>query len=150
MSEPLNDLLIRLGACDEAKVWAATQPDLATAWRNCRRADWMLWLLDTMKYDDPQNYRLIACAFVRETPLANGQKVWDLLTDPRSRNAVEVAERFAIGNATEQDLIAASDAAWAAARAASDAWAAWAAASDVHSDIIHQFLPECPEIQEPS
>jgi len=163
MSETLNELLTRLGACEEAQEWAKTQPDLATAWKNCRRADWMLWLVDEMGHEDPKNYRLIACACVRETPLADGRRVWDLLTDPRSRNAVEVAERFAIGGATEEDRAAAwaaaGAAAWAAAGAAARAAAgaaavagagdaagdaARAAARDAQPDIIRRYLPECP------
>ena len=135
MTESLNDLLVRLDACEEAREWAKTQPDLATAWKNCRRADWMLWLLDELGHEDPKNYHLIACACVRETPLADGRRVWDLLTDPRSRNAVEVAERFAVGEATEEDRAAARAAAWDAA---------WDAAGDAQSDIIRRYLPECP------
>ncbi len=127
MTESLNDLLVRLDACEEAREWAKTQPDLATAWKNCRRADWMLWLLDELGHEDPKNYHLIACACVRETPLADGRRVWDLLTDPRSRNAVEVAERFAVGEATEEDRAAAWAAAGAAARAV--VWAVAGAAA---------------------
>ena len=76
MTESLNDLLVRLEACEDAREWAETQPDLATAWKNCRRADWMLWLLDEFGNEDPKKYHLIACAFVRETPLADGLRVW--------------------------------------------------------------------------
>lgn len=56
---------------------------------------------------------------------------WHLLTYERSRNAVEVAERFNDGNATAEELSAAWDAAWATAweAARATAWeAAWAAA----------------------
>ena len=51
--------------------------------------------------------------------------------DPRSVEACNVAERYAKGEASEEELVAARDAAWAAARAAenADASAAWAAAS---------------------
>ena len=73
--------------------------------------------------------RLFACKCVRSTPLGDGRVVWDLLTDERSRNAVEVSERFARGEATQEELDAARDAARNAARnAARAAWAAWDAA----------------------
>lgn len=71
--------------------------------------------------DVSSELRLWGCWCVR--------RVWHLLTDERSRNAVEVAERFAIGKATKEDMDAAWDAAWAAARAAARD-AAWAAARD--------------------
>lgn len=69
--------------------------------------------------------RLFACACCRQ--------VWDLLTDPRSRQAVEVAERYADGQATAGELVvaknAARSAAWAARSLANSANAAWDAAN---------------------
>ena len=124
-------LLNEIGACDEARTWAKDCKDLREAWETCQRADWMLWAMGRISVRDDRKMRLFACACVRKTPLADGCTVWDLLTDVRSRDAVEVAERYAIGEATGAELDAAEDAAWDAAWSA--AWiaaraAAWTAA----------------------
>ena len=73
--------------------------------------------------------RLMAAAFVRETPLHDGRNVVDLSTDERSLKALEVAELHALGKATDGELDAARGAAKdaGAARAAGGAWAAGAA-----------------------
>ena len=95
----------------------------------------MIWLLRRLKYDDAKVYRLYACWCVRNTPLTDGHTVWDLLTDPRSRTAVEVAERFVVGEATAEELRearSAADAAYAAAYAAYAA--AYAAYADADAD----------------
>ena len=67
------------------------------------------------------------------------RQVQHLMTDARSLAALDVTERYANGEATEEELDAARDAAWAATRDAargSGAWgaaraAAWGAARDV-------------------
>ena len=98
-------LRLRL-ACDEAIAWAeGLTPQ--EAWNICPRADWMLWLLSALGYADDRTLLLFACWCVRQ--------VWDRLTDPRSRAAVDVAERYARGDAAEEELRVACNAAWIAA-----------------------------------
>ncbi len=90
-----------------------------------------LWCLQAVKGRD-REIRLFGVWCARQ--------VQHLMTDPRSIAALDVAERFANGEATQYELnAAASDAAWAAsdaawAAASDSAWAAsdaaWAAASD--------------------
>jgi hypothetical protein len=132
-----------------AEDWTGTALDVLDV-KDCPAADRIWVAIGMMKENDR---RLAACCFVRFTPIGGGRTVWDLLTDDRSKKAVEVAERFADGEATERELDAAWDEAWdaasaaagaaagaaadAAARDAADAaWAAaraaaWAAAGDV-------------------
>jgi len=78
--------------------------------------------------DQEKVWRKFVCRVVRETPLHDGRKVWNLLTDERSRTAVEVAELYIEDKATSGELRGAAWAARAAAWAARDARdAAWAA-----------------------
>ena len=101
----------------------------------------ILWRLDAPAMN--RVLRLWACWCIKNTKLGDGRTVWDLLIDPRSRNAVKVAERFANGDATKEELASAAraaSAAWGAraaraasaawdARAARAAWDAWAASA---------------------
>ena len=133
------ELLNKYDACQPAIGWLEKNNirSIQEAWERCKRPDWLLWLdINFHLFTDKQR-RLMACRFVRETPVADGRTVWDLLTDERSRNAVIVAERYAHGEASDTELTAAREAAWdawAAAReaargAAWEAWAAWFSAS---------------------
>jgi len=112
-----------------------------------------IWAATRKGMLDDRTLRLFACKCVRE--------VWHLLTDERSCKAVEVAELYAVGEATDEELAAArpqqgrssgrsmgrSKAAagrsMAAARAA--AWAAagaaaWDAAMDKQIMILIQLI----------
>ena len=95
-----------------------------------------LWCLRAVSGHDKE-IRLFAVWCARQ--------VQHLTSDKRSVTAIDVAERFANGDATKEDLDAARAAAWAAAwDAASDAAsdAAWAAASDAARDAQEAKLRE--------
>ncbi len=64
----------------------------------------------------------------REFALWCAERVRHLMTDPRSTAALDVVARHLRGEATDEELAAARDAAWAGSAAAAAAWAAaWAA-----------------------
>jgi len=69
-------------------------------------AEWLLWVATRDGVLTDKELRLFAVFCARQ--------FWHLLTDERSRNAVEVAERYANGEATDDELAAA----WTAAETA--------------------------------
>ena len=86
-------------------------------------------LIECIGTTDEINLRLFACD-VSEDVLDIFESKYP--NDSRPRNAIEVARRFAHGEDTREELAAARDAAWAAARdsARDAAWAAAGAARD--------------------
>jgi len=133
-----KDFLKKHDACTRGAKWAlAIGDDMADVWDAMiehGKHEWLLWTATRPGVFSDSVLRKLACRFVRETPLSDGRKVWDLLTDERSRNAVEVVEVYADGKAAKEDMDAAYATAYAAARAAyaaaRAAFAAFAAARD--------------------
>jgi hypothetical protein len=120
MKTEIEKFLERHHACSEGRGYAMTQPNLEAVWNNCPNPSWLIWILQkTNKVPNDQTLPRFAIWRVRE--------IWHLLKDERSRNAIEIAERFLDGNATVQEVSAAAYAAAYAAYAAADA-AAYAAA----------------------
>ena len=117
-------------ACKEGRDWAlANCSSMIDAWDKLP-PEWLVWVATRPGVLTDKELRLFAVFCVRS--------VEHLLTDQRSKNAIEVAEQFVNGDATDEELAAAwsdaRDAAWAEAcvaavsgvRPASRA-AAWAA-----------------------
>jgi hypothetical protein len=129
MTMTIAEFCNKHAACAECREWAIAT-GLTTMSELWKRADitpeWRVWIATRPGVLDDRTLLLFACWCVRQ--------VWHLLTDDRSRNAVEVAERFAVGKATVDELSAAFAAAWAARAAAwaasAAAWADWAASDD--------------------
>jgi hypothetical protein len=114
-------------ACNEGRKFALKYQSMSEVWDNCPKVDWLLWITDKTGRPDDRTLRLFAVWCARNTPLPDGRKTGDLITDPRSLFALDVAERFANGKASAAELAAAGDAAWYAAR---DAGAAAGYAAD--------------------
>jgi len=79
------------------------------AWKQLRQ-DWLIWVATRPGVLTDRELRLFAVFCARQ--------VEHLLTDQRSRDAIDVAEKFANGEVTGGELARASAAAWAAASAA--------------------------------
>lgn len=90
----LRQQLQDLNACLAAIEWVDYR-DHATAWAECQRGDWMLWVAARAGVD----LRIVTRAKVECAKLVEHH-----LTDPRSINALRVAERFANGEATRDEL----------------------------------------------
>ena len=120
-----SDALLDHSACSEAIDWAATQPNLPTAWAVCQRGDWMLWLAAQccQPGDDLHRSVVRAAAEIAGT-------VGHLVPADEPRPAAALAAALAWADYPSEDrrdaARAARDAAWAAAGAAGAA--AWAAA----------------------
>lgn len=97
----MRDLLVRLGACREARVWAADK-SLSEVWSSCERADWLLWLAGRMagKPGWPSHREVVLAACdCAETSLKFLPEGED-----RQRKCIEVVRRWAAGLATLEEV----------------------------------------------
>jgi hypothetical protein len=95
--------------------WGSDEP-VQERWKRCECLEERLRFLTLRFPARKQRLFLAGCC----------RRIWDQLVSGRSRYAVQVAERLADGLVGEEELQAAREAAWAAARDATPA--AWAAA----------------------
>lgn len=112
-------------ACKDDEEWAVTNcQTMQDAWDKAG-CYWLIWIATQPGVLTDKELRLFAVWSVRQ--------VESLLTDQRSKNALEVAERHANGNATDEELAVACAGARDAARNA-----ARNAARDAQADYLRQ------------
>ena len=127
-------------ACAEGREFALRYKTMAEVWDACPEVDWLLWICRKVdRMPDDRTLRLFAIWCARNTPLGDGRVTGDLLTDPRSLAALEVAERYAHGQATDEELAAARAAAATVAASAAYAASAYAASAYVASAYAYAY-----------
>lgn len=122
MSYTIESFCKKHDACSEGKEWAlknCPSNSMEEAWEKLPN-DYLIWVATRPGVLSDKELRLFAVYCARS--------VERLLTDKRSINAINVAENFANGEATKEELEAAGAAGWDAARDAG--WAAGDAAGD--------------------
>ena len=102
----LKDKLESMHACSEAIKWVGNR-GIKTAWRDCPRGDWMLWIAGRLEID--HKLLVLAACDCAETALKYAPD------DDRPAKCIEVTRKWCEGKATTDDVRAAQCGAYAAA-----------------------------------
>ena len=119
----IEELLTKLGACEEARNWAKGKT-FVEVYTTCERGDWLNWLFSKTNHEDVQLLTLV------KGHQAN--TVRHLMKDERSLKAIDTAIAFGEGRATREELNNAAEEAYVAAAYAAEA--AYAAAGAAEAD----------------
>ncbi|MGI8905316.1 MAG: hypothetical protein ACR2IE_02365 [Candidatus Sumerlaeaceae bacterium] len=84
---------------------AKSKKSLSEVWQACPRSDWMLWMLDCIEFKPATGLRLFACYCAKQSPIVE--------SDLRLVKVIQVAERFAKGEAEPAELMRAQQDAYA-------------------------------------
>ena len=122
----MKNLLKKLDACEEARIWAADK-SWKEVYNTCDRGDWLLWLF---KKTNPDDLKLLTLA---KGHCANTVRY--LMKDERSIKAVDASIAFGLGEITKDELDAAAAYAAAAYAAAYPAYAAVAAYAAAYAAV---------------
>ena len=135
------DRIEKMGACEEAIDWLREKnyKSLATAWRYCKRGDWMLWLVARVGLTDERHRQLVLIAcdcadLVKEYRRPEDREVLE--------KVISTARAWTRGEATLEEVNEAARAAEAAEAAARAAEAAETLSQC--ADIVRKHLG-CPE-----
>ncbi len=128
----LLNRLKKRNACSAAIEWIGDR-DLETAWKECPRGDWVLWLAGRANID--RKLLVKAACKCAELALPIYEKKYP--KDNRVRNCIAVTLKWVAGKATIEEVREARKDACAAAAADADAYAdtdtAAAAAADAYA-----------------
>ena len=123
--------LQQLGACTDAIDWIGDRT-IEQAWRECRRSDWMLWLLRLVAPND-HRCRLAAADFA--------ERVWNLIdNEPARRTAAWAIGAARRGDANEMMAAATASASFYAASDAASYAATYAAERAAQADILRGYF----------
>lgn len=142
----IDYILNELRPCEDATPYLKSQSDLQTAWENCKRGDWMIWLLSEAELMTPMlNLRIQL--MVLETPLEDDRKVIDLITDKRSLVFIDLKRRRLSGEEIDDETWdTAGGTVWGTAWARAVARAAGAAAWEWQADKLRELVPHLSTI----
>lgn len=128
------ELLTRYELPVDLERYARRFTTLEGLWRFCERADWMLWMVHTLRPCEVGRLRLFTCKCARR---------WNRhLTDSRSVRAIEAAEKYMTGEVSRSALNFLRDGAKRAALEAqasqrpNDARAAFIAVLTLNDDVL--------------
>jgi hypothetical protein len=105
----IDEFCTKHGACREGYLWATEHcTSMQEVWEKAK-PEWLIWVA-TRK-------GVLTDSELRRFAVWSARRVQHLMTDPRSLDALDVAERHAEGSATDEELAAARAAAFNAAHA---------------------------------
>ena len=97
--------------CIDGAKWAKQYATLADVYDNCKRGDWLIWMLDKANKIELEQERLLAIEFAeRVLPIFERR----YLNDDRPRKAIEAAKNSSNSRHTAYDAARAANAAYAA------------------------------------
>jgi len=108
MTNEVSEFLKKYDACEDGFNWAVENCKTMEEVWNTAKPEWFIWLATRENVLLEKDLHRFACWSVRQ--------IWHLLPDERSRNAIEVKERWIEGKATDEELEAARASAWSATR----------------------------------
>jgi hypothetical protein len=144
--------LKKLNPCSEALKWVQKQDSNQQAWNDCKRGDWMLWLIGKLSGEPKSKTRkklvLAACECARLS--------LELIPENEKRSliAIEIAEKWTRGESSIEDVKNAADAAGIvyAAGTVYATNAAYVAANATYTDTAvyyvnrYSILKQCADI----